>query len=165
MPQYRYKALTKGGQIIKNRLEDVSQQNVMNRLRQNGLTPISIEKIEIKLPQIFGERKKQRRNKAASITSTQNAIKKLQAKEANKAKGLKQDINFDLSFLDRVKPEDVIAFTQSLYLLKRANFTNVRAFTTLLENTKNRAMRDIIEDILNGVEARRFYIYNHGVLF
>ncbi len=158
MPQFKYKALTKGGQIVRNRIEDASQQNVVKRLRDNGLTPISIEKIESKIPQIFGERKKQRRNKAASITSTQNALKKLKEKEANKSKGLKQDVNFDLSFLDRVKPDDVVAFTQSLYLLKRANFTNVRAFTTLLENTKNKAMRDIIEDILNGVEAGD-YIY------
>ena len=71
---------------------------------------------------------------------------------------MQKEIKIDLSFLKRVTKKDLFAFTQSLYLLKRANFTNVRAFTTLLENTENPAMRDIIEDILNGVESGE-YIY------
>ena len=46
-----------------------------------------------------------------------------------------------------------------LLLLKRANFTNMRALTTILSTTKNAAMRGIIEDILNGLEAGQ-YIYS-----
>lgn len=45
-----------------------------------------------------------------------------------------------------------------LFLLKKANFTNIRALTTLWDNTKKPAMKSIIEDILNGVEAGD-YIY------
>lgn len=158
MPQYKYKAITRGGRIIRNKLDDTSQQNVIRRLKKNGLTPVSIEEVKFKMPTFFGNSKKQKKNKAASITATKNAIQKLKEKEANKAKGMKQEVKIDFSFFDRVKVEDVIAFTQSLYLLKRANFTNVRAFTTLLENTTNNAMKEIIEDILNGVEAGE-YIY------
>lgn len=157
MPQYKYKALTKGGQIIRNRMEDVSQQNIINRLKENGLTPISIEKAGFEIPFLTGA-KKQRKNKAATITTSQNAVKKMREKEAKKTSGARKDVNIDLSFLDRVKNEDVVAFTQSMYLLKRADFTNVRALTTLLENTKNKAMRNVIEDILNGVENGE-YIY------
>ncbi|MBQ9266699.1 MAG: type II secretion system F family protein [Clostridia bacterium] len=162
MPEYRYKALTKGGQVVKNRMEDVSQQNVINRLKDNGLTPISIEKVEFKVPLLnnLGGRQKVKKNRAATISASQNAVKKMREKETKKENGrLKQDINVDLSFLDPIKSEDVIAFTQSLYLLKRADFTNVRALTTLLENTKKKQMRDIVEDILNGVETGE-YIYS-----
>ncbi len=82
-----------------------------------------------------------------------------QAKNKNKSKGLQQDL--DLSFIKigtGIKNEDLMAFTQSFHLLKKAGFTNVRALTTLLENTKNPNLRDIIADILNGIEAGE-YIY------
>ena len=157
MPQFRYKALTKGGQVVKNRIEDVSQQNVINRLKENGLTPISISKMEFKLPK-FLDTKKVKRNKAASISASQNAVKKFREKE-KKPKGLKKDVNIDLSFLEPITHDDVVTFTQSLFLLKRADFTNVRALATLLENTKKKSMRAVIEDILNGVEAGD-YIYS-----
>ncbi len=155
MPQYRYKAITKGGQIVRNRIDDTNQQSVVNRLKSNGLTPISIEKIEVRLPSFLTSRR-QKKNKVTTTAASHNAIKKLQEKEAKKKKSVGDEFKLDLSFLQQVKPDDVIAFTQSLYLLKKANFTNVRALTTLLENTTNPAMRDIVEDILNGVEAGEF---------
>ncbi len=85
--------------------------------------------------------------------------KNKQAKNQNKSKGLQQDL--DLSFIKigtGIKNEDLMAFTQSFHLLKKAGFTNVRALTTLLENTKNPNLRDIIADILNGIESGE-YIY------
>lgn len=85
--------------------------------------------------------------------------KNKQAKNKNKSKGLQQDL--DLSFIKigtGIKNEDLMAFTQSFHLLKKAGFTNVRALTTLLENTKNPNLRDIIADILNGIESGE-YIY------
>ena len=89
-----------------------------------------------------------------------DAAVEIEAEERAK-KEHKNDLkaSFDFSFLDRVKVTDIIAFTQMLLLLKKANFTNMRALTTLLNNTKNTAMRGIIEDILNGLEAGQ-YIYS-----
>lgn len=71
--------------------------------------------------------------------------------------GLKKDV--DLSFLKvgkKIKQEEIMSFTQSFYLLKRAGFTNVKALVTLLENTANPELRDIIADILNGIEAGEY---------
>lgn len=105
--------------------------------------------------------KKKKKNQVSSAAVTKLAREKLIADQQKKQqnKGLNQEITIDLSFLQRVKNEDVIAFTQSLFLLKRANFTNTRALTTLFENTENPQMKSIIEDLLNGVEAGE-YIYS-----
>ena len=70
---------------------------------------------------------------------------------------LKQDVNIKLPSF--VNTEDLIAFTQMFFLLKKANFTNIRALTSLWENTTKPAMKGIVEDILNGVEAGE-YIYS-----
>ena len=44
-------------------------------------------------------------------------------------------------------------FTQNFYLLKKANFNNVHALTTIIQSTENLAFAGILEDILAGVEA------------
>jgi len=46
-----------------------------------------------------------------------------------------------------------MVFTQNFYLLKKANFNNIHALSTIIEGTENPTFRAILEDILTGVEA------------
>ena len=41
----------------------------------------------------------------------------------------------------------------NFYLLKKANFNNIHALSTIIETTENDSFKAIIEDILLGVEA------------
>lgn len=128
----------------------------MKRLKQNGLTPIKVKETRSILKTAGSPEKKNQITATAVLKMNEKAQ---QAKNKNKSKGLQQDL--DLSFIKigtGIKNEDLMAFTQSFHLLKKAGFTNVRALTTLLENTKNPNLRDIIADILNGIEAGE-YIY------
>jgi type II secretory pathway component PulF len=52
-----------------------------------------------------------------------------------------------------VKVEEVVSFTEMFMLLKRANFTNIRAMTTMYNNTSNGAMKAILGDIVAGLET------------
>lgn len=157
MPKYRYKALSSTGKVVQGTMDDESPKRVIERLKNNGFKPITVE--QSKLLSAISQRK-EKKNKVASTAVTKYTKERLiQEQQKRQKKGLQKDISFDLSFLKRANKEDVFTFTQSLYLLKRANFTNVRALSTLLENTENPAMRDVIEDILNGVESGE-YIYS-----
>ena len=156
MPKFRYRAVSSVGKVVTGVIDDESRQKVLERLQGNGLKPISVEKSKV-LSTL--STRKTKKNKVVSSAVTKYTREKLiEEQRKRQKKGLQKEIKIDLSFLKRVTKKDLFAFTQSLYLLKRANFTNVRAFTTLLENTENPAMRDIIEDILNGVESGE-YIY------
>lgn len=42
MPTYMYKAMTKHGQIVKNKMTETSKMECMKRLKKNDLVPISI---------------------------------------------------------------------------------------------------------------------------
>ena len=42
MPVYTYKAVTKSGQVVRNRVEDVSRQSLIQKLKDNDLLPISV---------------------------------------------------------------------------------------------------------------------------
>ena len=46
-----------------------------------------------------------------------------------------------------------MVFTQNFYLLKKANFNNIHALSTIIESTENVSFKGILEDILAGVEA------------
>lgn len=161
MPKFRYKAVMANGKIVNGTIDDESREKVLIRLKNNGLRPVNVQKDTMLSMFSTQKAKKNRASTNSSAVSKYAKAKLIEQQKKREKTGLNKeiDIPIDLSFLSRVTKKDVVSFTQSLYLLKRANFTNIRALSTLLENTENVAMRNIIEDILNGVEAGE-YIYS-----
>ncbi len=157
MPKFRYRALSSMGKVVTGTMDDESAQKVKERLKNNGFKPLSVEKS--RFLSTFSTKKVKKNKTTSSAVTKYTRDKLIEEQRKRQQKGLQKEITFDLSFLKKIKQRDIYTFTQSLYLLKRANFTNVRAFTTLLENTEHPRMRDIIEDILNGVESGE-YIYS-----
>ena len=45
MPEYVYRAVTEKGQIVRNRVEDVSKNTLIKRLKSNNLLPISVSQV------------------------------------------------------------------------------------------------------------------------
>ena len=145
MAVFTYKAVTTHGKVVSGRIEEVSKQKLLEKLRVNNLTPITVnEQKASNIMKYIMPKQKSKRNKVSSVSVTKLAREKLLADQQKQLqKGLSKSIDIDLSFLERIKKEDIIAFTQSLFLLKRANFTNTRALATLLENTDKKLMKDI----------------------
>ena len=48
MPIYIYKAATKNGQVVRNRVEEVNRFILLRRLKNNNLLPISVTQINAK---------------------------------------------------------------------------------------------------------------------
>ena len=154
MPLYNYKAANSEGQIVYNRkAEAISRYALMKKLKENGLLPITVTQIKIstKANKIM---KKQKRN----IESSNSVLKTVREQEI--ARNINSKGN---SFFEKAKKalfsnvnitnRDIIIFTQNFYLLKKANFNNIHALSTIIETTENDSFRAIIEDILLGVEA------------
>ena len=151
MPEYIYRAVTKTGVIVKNRVEDSSKQVLIKRLKNNELTPINIVQVG------YASKKSARKTKR-NITSiddimkTANSTNILNADNRTKA-SLKEKLNMKLSATEKITTRDIVIFTQNFYLLKKANFNNIHALNTIIESTENLSFRGILEDILVGVEA------------
>lgn len=127
----------------------------MKRLKANGLTPIKV-KVASKLTTTKVRPDKKNQITGVAVTKLNEKMQQAQKKK----KVLEKDIDIPfLRFGSGVKYDEILAFTQSFHLLKKAGFTNVRALTTLMENTENVVLREIIADILNGIEAGE-YIYS-----
>ena len=64
-----------------------------------------------------------------------------------------QKINNALAQTEKITTRDLVIFTQNFYLLKKANFNNIHALSTIINSTENYMFKGILEDILAGLEA------------
>ena len=148
MPIYVYKAIMPNGLIVKNKIEELNRKNVITKLKNNDLVPIEIVRV--------ANVKKKKRVKKKNISSMDEAFKSLNTSNllTNKMEsrtGVIEKINMKLASSARITVRDIVIFTQNFYLLKKANFNNIHALSTIIESTENYTFRGILEDILAGV--------------
>ena len=148
MPTYMYKAVTRTGLIVRNKVESPSRQTLIKTLKNNDLMPIDIEQLK------YAERKKKVKKKNISdIEEIMKNVNTTQVNRPNKQLTTKEKINLYLAKTEKITPRDLVVFTQNFYLLKKANFNNIHALNTIIQSTENVSFRGILEDILAGVEA------------
>lgn len=148
MPVYVYRAVTDKGLIVKNKVEEASKQSLVKRLKSNGITPIEIVQVAYK-----GQTKKKK-----NVTNIQDIIKnvnttQIDRRQATASLSAVEKINLYLAATEKVTTRDIIIFTENFYLLKKANFNNIHALSTIIQSTENITLKGILEDILAGVEA------------
>ena len=150
MPIYIYKAATKNGQVVRNRVEEVNRFMLLRRLKNNDLLPISVTQVNARGSKTI---KKQKKN----VESSSSILKSIRSKEIEKRMmSRKERIKaklFSNVTSAKITQKDLVIFTQDFYLLKKANFNNIHALTTIIESTQNPSLKGILEDILLGVEA------------
>lgn len=151
MPVYVYKAMTKTGQAVKNRVEDNNRISLIKKIKRNGLAPISVTQVKT------GRQTNKR--KANNSENMENILKKVRASDIASKNGknkvsIKDKVSLYIGGLGtRIKPRDVMVFTQNFYLLKKANFNNIHALSTIIESTDNLELRSILEEMLSALEA------------
>ena len=153
MPVYVYRAVTERGLIIKNKVEEANKQTLIKRLKSNGITPIEVIQVAYKAK---GQVKKKK-----NITNIQDVLKNVNTTQVNAKQNVKQlsgieKINLYLAATEKVKVRDIIIFTENFYLLKKANFNNIHALSTIIQSTENITLKGILEDILAGVESGEY---------
>lgn len=150
MPEYIYRAVDENGVLVRNRVQDKSKQNLIKKLKVNGLMPIDVTQVS------FGKYKKGgiKRN-ATNIDEIMQLVNSSQVGKPKNARKFStiEKINMTLSRTEKVTERDIVIFTQNLYLLKKAGFNNVHALSTIIQSTENNTLKGILEDILAGVEA------------
>ncbi len=150
MATFSYRALTEDGRIVSNRVEEGNRLTLVRKLKANGLYPISIVQKNAKRTKIL---KKKKRN-ISNIQDVLDDVNTTVVLNDNRRKlSVKDKINMYLGTEEKVTERDISIFTQNFYLLKKANFNNVHALTTIIDSTENMTLVEILEDILAGVEA------------
>ena len=106
---------------------------------KNGYTPIKVTLISKK-----SSKERNRRSIDASIVRNMSA-KNIGVKKIKKSNSIFQN--------RKIPSRDVIIFTENFLLLKKANFNNIHALSTIVDNTENIQLREIVEEILINVQA------------
>ena len=149
MPTYIYKAVDRKGMIVRNRVEEGSKIALIRKLKANGLAPISIN-------QTIARKLQPAVKKKRNMTNIQEVIKNTGTTQLDGRSRRMSNIDMVKSYFamqQKVTERDLVIFTQNFYLLKKANFNNVHALSTIIDSTENMAFAGILEDILAGVEA------------
>ena len=146
MPTYMYRAATKSGLIVQNRVESANKQTLIKSLKSGDLLPIDI----VQLRYSAKKKKVQKRN-IADINEIMKNVNTTRIGQP-KVRSLTAIEKLNLQF-EQITPRDLVVFTQNFYLLKKANFNNIHALNTIIQSTENLSFRGILEDILAGVEA------------
>lgn len=150
MPTYVYKAMTKRGVIVRNKVESANRQSLIKILKGNELLPISIEQVN------YHSTNKQKKAKK-NVTDIQEIIKNINTtqlfKDKNRTLSTKEKVNLYLARSEKITQRDLVVFTQNFYLLKKANFNNIHALNTIIDSTENISFKGVLEDILAGVES------------
>ena len=146
MPTFVYKAVTSKGDIVRNRVDDINRKNLIRKLKNNNLTPINIVQVD---RIVSRSKQKQKRN----IMATDNIFESAPYMNTNGERKKSVLRKLGASLTRKITTRDIVIFTQDLYLLKKANFNNIHALSTIVETTENEQLKEIIKDILAGVEA------------
>lgn len=147
MPTFVYRAVTEQGTIVRNRVEDINKKMLIRKLKNNNLMPISVVQVN-KL--VLKSKKKQKKN-INDVSEIIESTSYLNNDVRPERKTFIQRLGLNVS--SKITTRDIVIFTQDLYLLKKANFNNIHALSTIIETTENDQLREIIKDILAGVEA------------
>ena len=146
MPTYIYKAVDRHGRIVRNKVEEGNKLALIRKLKANGLAPISINQTIA--------RKFQTQKKKRNISNMQDIMRVAGTTEIRTKKMSPVDtVRSYFAMQQKVTERDLVIFAQNFYLLKKANFNNVHALSTIIDSTENVAFAGILEDVLAGVEA------------
>ncbi len=134
MPEYVYKAMTNKGQIVKNKVEASSKQSLIEKLKNNDLTPINVSEASYT---------------KLSMNKPKRNISNVDMMNTDQTTTLKEKLLTG----EKVTNRDLVIFTQNFYLLKKADFNNIHALKTIIESTENVTLKGVLQDILAGLEA------------
>ena len=152
MPIYVYRAVTKTGLVVKNRVEEASKQTLIKKLKDNDLVPIDVIQTAYKTANLRNTKKKKRNITDADAAMEYANSSRIGSTEIRRL-STRERINLALTRTDKITNKDIEVFTQNFYLLKKANFNNIHALNTIIQSTENLSFKGILEDIVAGVEA------------
>ena len=150
MPSYKYRVLLENGRVGRGKVNALNKYKAIETLKEATMQPIYIKRL------YTNQKKYKRLNyKKLERASQRTIVSSIRTQKANNKK-----INFkELTLEDikiaftKIKTNDIVSFVNNLYILKKAKFNNVQALQSLYDGETNIALKDIIEDLLIGVES------------
>ncbi len=138
MPTYMYKAATKSGLVVRNKVEASSKQSLIKALKGNNLLPIDVEQLTY--------RTNKKKTKKKNITDIQEIMKNVNTTQLGQPKqktlSTKERINLYLKNLKKNNTKGFSNIYSKFLFVKKADFNNIHALRTIIEGTENISFRE-----------------------
>lgn len=152
MPSYKYRVIFEDGKVGHGKIMALNKSHAMESLKKDKIQPISIKKLPEKRQKYkrLDYNKIEKENLIKRVNSNLNSSKKKVDLKKITLEELKQ---IQLHPFTRITSKDIIVLVNNLYILKKAKFNNIQALRIIYEQIENPKLKDIVEDIIIGVEA------------
>lgn len=152
MPSYKYRVIFEDGKVGHGKIMALNKSHAMESLKKDGIQPISIKKLPEKRQKYkrLDYNKIEKENLIKRVNSNLNNSKKKVDLKKITLEELKQ---MKLHPFTRITSKDIIVLVNNLYILKKAKFNNIQALRIIYEQMENLKLKDILEDIIIGVES------------
>lgn len=147
MPDFNYRGMLRNGKTVRGTILAKNKRDAIKKLKLSRIQPIRIlakKQVVITTSKIDNKR----------LQTIQQDVERTRSSRSRNNKNKKSIASLLFSDIGGgVTPKDVLTFTNSLYILKKAGFNNIDAFESLYDTLENPKMKDIIDDILIGIEG------------
>ena len=152
MPSYKYRVIFEDGKVGHGKIMALNKSHAMESLKKDRIQPISIKKLPEKRQKYkrLDYNKIEKENLIKRVNSNLNNSKKKVDLKKITLEELKQ---IKLHPFTRITSKDIIVLVNNLYILKKAKFNNIQALRIIYEQMENPKLKDIVEDIIIGVES------------
>lgn len=152
MPSYKYRVIFEDGKVGHGKIMALNKSHAMESLKKDRIQPISIKKLPEKRQKYkrLDYNKIEKENLIKRVNSNLNNSKKKVDLKKITLEELKQ---MKLHPFTRITSKDIIVLVNNLYILKKAKFNNIQALRIIYEQMENLKLKDILEDIIIGVES------------
>ena len=152
MPSYKYRVIFEDGKVGHGKIMALNKSHAMESLKKDRIQPISIKKLPEKRQKYkrLDYNKIEKENLIKRVNSNLNNSMKIVDLKKITLEELKQ---MKLHPFTRITSKDIIVLVNNLYILKKAKFNNIQALRIIYEQMENQKLKDIVEDIIIGVES------------
>ena len=152
MQSYKYRVIFEDGKVGHGKIMALNKSHAMESLKKDRIQPISIKKLPEKRQKYkrLDYNKIEKENLIKRVNSNLNNSKKKVDLKKITLEELKQ---MKLHPFTRITSKDIIVLVNNLYILKKAKFNNIQALRIIYEQMENLKLKDILEDIIIGVES------------
>lgn len=151
MQDYKYRGVIRNGKNIRGVMTAKDKHDVIERLKEAKIQPIVIKKKKIKKQAV--PKNKINYEQLAKLAPSRDKAERIYKKNAQGGSKITKLLSADVSLSFGVKPKEILAFTNSLCVLKKAKFNNITALESVYNSVESNKLKDIVEDILIGVES------------
>ena len=152
MPSYKYRVILEDGKVGRGKIMALNKSHAMESLKRDKIQPVAIKKLAEKKKKTKKELDYEKLEKERIEKRNKQASDKVNSKKITNAT-LAQLKDISSHPFSRITSKDIIVFVNNLYILKKAKFNNIQALRVIYQQIENKRFKDIVEDIIIGVEA------------